>query len=259
MTRKKTSLLAGAIVFSIGTAAFAAPAIDSLLVEGYDDENQVLVFGTSEVDQEGDEPTLDCTLEGTFQYVLAEEDTTETTESVVDEDEDGKKEVSVTEVEELTTEDGGTVIFDYESGDATGLDYGAEGAEECSLVGVDVTGPEGQVNHGTITSSFVHALQELGIRGAGCYIRTIAQSDYGKGDQQITVDGDEDTIEVIEDGTQAEETASVDLASHETSCEHGRSQDDHGRPDDAGRPETAGKPEGAGRPETAGSQSKKND
>ncbi len=259
MSRKKTTLLAGAIVFSLGTAAFAAPAVNTLLNEGYDDENQVLVIGVSDIDQEDAEiASLDCALDGTYQYVLAEDDeTTDTTESVVEDEDGGKKGVSITEVAELT-EDGETVTFVDEDDETTDepVEYGTEDAVECSLSAIDVTGPNGQVNHGTITSSFVAALREMGIKGAGCLVRTIAGSDYGKGDQQVTV-GDveeavEEVVDVVEEGEEA--TAEVDLASHEAAC----AAKDKGRPEGTGRPEGAGKPEGAGRPETAGSQSKKN-
>ena len=74
---------------------------------------------------------------------------------------------------------------------------------------VDVTGPNGQVNHGTVMSAFVHSLKELkehefdGPRGLA--VREMAHSDLGKGDQQVKVgddadlgddDGDDDEAEI---------------------------------------------------------------
>lgn len=58
--------------------------------------------------------------------------------------------------------------------------------DDCSLTATDVTGPQGQVNHGTVVSSFVQALKDAGYQGRiGCYVSAIARTDYGKGDQQI--------------------------------------------------------------------------
>lgn len=119
---------------------------------------------------------------------------------------------------------------------------GDEGESTCEFNATDVTGPEGQVNHGTVVSAFVKALQEADLEhGIGCYVRIIAQSDYGKGDQQVNVedvDPDAGTTETVE-GT-SEFTIS------ETTC---------GKPDHAGPPEDAGKPEGAGAPEGTGKPS----
>jgi len=47
---------------------------------------------------------------------------------------------------------------------------------------VSVVGPNGQVNHGQIVRQ-IHELAEVSQRG--CVTRTVAQSDFGKGDQQV--------------------------------------------------------------------------
>lgn len=47
-------------------------------------------------------------------------------------------------------------------------------------VEVDVTGPNGQVNHGTIVSSIVASLKAEGYRGIGCIVRHFGQTDWGK-------------------------------------------------------------------------------
>lgn len=49
-------------------------------------------------------------------------------------------------------------------------------------VPVSVVGPNGQVNHGQIARR-IHELAE--VRQRGCVTRTVAQSDLGKGDQQV--------------------------------------------------------------------------
>ena len=57
-------------------------------------------------------------------------------------------------------------------------------------VTVDVVGPAGQINHGQVVSNFVRALKEqlneVGRRaGIGCLVRLVAQSDDGKGEEQV--------------------------------------------------------------------------
>jgi len=177
----------GALVTSsIALAATSEP--NSLLTEGYDADNHNLVWGVADhPDAEGTTATLDCRVEGTFTY---------------DVNEDGK-------VATLTGDDG---VAMYQPVDETAdpVPYGETG-EECILTVTGVEGPNGQVNHGTIVSSFVHALKEAGIRGAGCYIRFMAGSSYGKGDQQVLVG------EVVPP-TEPFTTGEVTLATHETTC-----------------------------------------
>ena len=59
--RLKTGLIGLLVAVStvVGGVAMAATN-DTLLVEGFDPDNNVLVFGVSEIDEEG----LDCTVEG---------------------------------------------------------------------------------------------------------------------------------------------------------------------------------------------------
>ena len=152
--RLKTGLVVVLVAVStvVGGVALAA-SNDTLLIEGFDPDNNVLVFGVSDIDED----SLDCTVEGAG----------------------------------------------------------------CDLTEVDVTGPAGQVNHGQVVSSFVHALKEqlkaAGMRGGiGCLVRIVAQSDYGKGDQQ-------------QGPTVADSTAVVsgefDLSAHEATC-HGKKVDE---------------------------------
>ena len=148
------------MVMAIGLSAFALPALalppppDTVLIHGFDDENNVLVFGTSEVDASA----AGCDLpKGTYGYQVDDEGTA----SLVEDDSNP-----------------GPETLDADPGES-GED------DPCGIQVVDVTGPNGQVNHGQVVSSFMHALGELGLRGRGCVARVIAQSDHGKGDQQI--------------------------------------------------------------------------
>lgn len=233
MRARTLSWAIGAAVFSLSGVALAAPAVDTLLTQGYDADNMALIFGISPIDQDDSlSITLDCGLEGTFNYEL---DTT-------DPDPDAK--VTLSDVIKLT-KNGNVVQFNDEDDVTadTAVPYGSVAAAECSLVSVDVRGPNGQVNHGQIVSSFVHALRmmDLDIRGKGCLVKLIAQSDYGKGDQKVTPS---DASEV-----EPSSTGEVDLTSIATACAHGKQKSDdrpNGKPDHAGRPDHAGKPDHAG-------------
>ena len=126
---------------------------------------------------------------------------------------------------------------------------GAEG--DCAFTATDVTGPNGQVNHGTVVSAFVKALKASGYEGnRGCMIKIIAGSEYGKGDQQIKT-SDVETAEVDETAetstqfTVTETTCGkkdkVDKTnqSEKVKSDHpnqGKGQGkSHGRPDHAGK------------------------
>jgi len=183
--RLKTGLVGLLVATStvVGGVAMAA-SNDTLLVEGFDPENNTLVFGVSEIDENG----FDCTVEGPdYSYV------TDGAGSVIS-----------------LTKDGQPASFKL-----AGIDvpYG-QTSGVCDLTAVDVTGPSGQVNHGQVVSSFVHALKEqmkeAGVRGGiGCLVRIFAQSDYGKGDQQQGPTVIDETVVV---------SGEVDLTAHETTC-----------------------------------------
>lgn len=59
--------------------------------------------------------------------------------------------------------------------------------------GVDVLGPNGQINHGTVMSAFVHSLKDAEFDGPrGHAVRELAKSDLGKDDQKLEADDDLD-------------------------------------------------------------------
>jgi hypothetical protein len=209
--RLKTGLIGLLVAVStvVGGVAMAA-SNDSLFVEGFDPENNVLVFGVSEIDEDG----LDCTVEGPeYSYVH-----------------DGAG--SVTSL----TKDGQPASFKLAGG--ADAPYG-QTSGVCDLSAVDVTGPAGQVNHGQVVSSLVHALKdqmkEAGIRGGvGCLVRIVAQSDYGKGEEQQGPTVIDETVVV---------SGEVDLTAHETTC-GGPKSDEAG--DDSDEADTDGNGNGNG-------------
>ena len=186
--RLKTGLVGVLVAAStfVGGVALAS-SNDTLLIEGFDPGNNVLVFGVSDIDEEG----FDCTVEGSgYSYAT-----------------DGAGTLI------SLTKDGQPASFKLVGVD---VPYG-QTRGVCDLTAVDVTGPAGQVNHGQVVSSFVHALKEqlkeAGVRGGiGCLVRIVAQSDYGKGDQQ-------QGPTVVEPA--AVVSGEVDLSAHEANC-HGK-------------------------------------
>jgi hypothetical protein len=181
----------------------------------------------------------------------------------------------VVPVENLEDE-GGVVSFpnrpedevadDLEAADAP-IEYsGAAG--ECGLSGGDVSGPNGQVNHGMFMKLF-NSLYEG--KGRGCVVRHLAQSDLGKGDQQVKTGEDPDFEAVV-----AGDTGTIDFTTAETACEHGKKdkhEDDggeetsivetqngngngNGKPDHAGKPDDAGKSGSHGNSGSAPGQNK---
>lgn len=111
-------------------------------------------------------------------------------------------------------EDGETYTYEMtEEGVVIESEEGPVSTDGCALTATDVRGPPGQVNHGTVVSSFVHALKEQGIEGGiGCYVSAIARSNYGKGDQQVK------TSDVVSD-TPTVTDAEVELTVTEVDCD----------------------------------------
>lgn len=199
---------------------------DTLFNFGYDIIRRLLVWNLSALDG-----LYDCTLEN-GELTATYGETSEEGVIPVDnlEDEDGVVSFPDRPEEELADglEPAGTPV-EYS---------GADG--ECGLSGGEVTGPEGQVNHGMFLKLF-NSLYEG--TGRGCVVRHIAQSDLGKGDQQVEAGEDPDFESV-----QAGDTGVIDFTSIETDCEkvdkateNGENSHGNGKPDQAGKPDSPGK------------------
>ena len=95
-------------------------------------------------------------------------------------------------------------LADVESveGEATELPVLPDG---CFVV--DITGPNGQINHGTIMSAFVRSLKGTDFEGPrGQAVRELAHFDLGKGDQQVkTGDVDDSDDEEFDDDPELDE------------------------------------------------------
>jgi hypothetical protein len=233
---KLIALFAGLSLAFVGSAALAAPSADTLLVAGYDAETTAVLYGISDVDQDGDTgATLDCSLVGDFQYTVGEAN------------EDGVADVDTLQGDDTTFEAEDVVDDDEAPDDITYDDlYGSEDEEgkDCLLTSVTITpNGEGEVNHGTVVSTFARLLQG----GNSCMIKLFAQSDFGK-------DGYED----------AEGELAVTLDSIATACTKGKSgsvgvEDDSESPGKANAPGQQDKDKPAkGKSGEAPGQAKKN-
>lgn len=124
------------------------------------------------------------------------------------------------------------------------LFYQLEGVEDTSEgeLGVDVTGPNGQVNHGSIVSAFIAALREDGIEGGiGCAVSSLARTDLGRTEETKVRVPDAETAAPTADA------ADIDLADVENRCQETEDGETEGDEPGTGK----GKPEWAGAGATA--------
>lgn len=171
---------------------------DTVFNYGYDEENKVLVWGTSPSDS-----LYDCTLEnGPIDTSYGSSD-------------DGVIQVPLLESE------GVLVMFpprpeselddDVLPADEPANYTGSDG--ECGVTGVLVPGPNGQVNHGMYLKAINSVFEG---QGRGCINRHIARSGLGKDDQQIRVSDVSDSPELIEgDG------GTIDFSTVLADCQRG--------------------------------------
>jgi hypothetical protein len=221
-------ILAAALGLVIVPAAMAAAApLDRVLIDGYDPLGHRYVFGLFDAD----DPCAEYEGGENLAYSTATT-TTSSTATTAAEDEGGR-DWTVTEV---------TVA-------------GAPG--DCLFSSVSVEGPNGQVNHGTFVSAFVHAIQGLG--NPGCLVRMVAGSELGKGSDQVRAEDSSSSTTTTVAGPPATPTITLEAMA---ACDRGGKPEDddrgtgkpdwagHGKPDWAGQ----GKPDwaGEGKPEDRG-------
>lgn len=188
--------------------AYASPADeerdDTVFNYGYDEEAGLLLWSINATDG-----TYDCSLG----------DDSHTATYTVDDE-------GLVIVEDLLDSSGDPVAFDPtdEADLADGLDPASEpveygGAEgDCVIAGGPVAGPNGQINHGMFMKFFNSMFEG---QGRGCLNRYLAQSDLGKGDQQVKVGDVAEDAEPLVTGDQG----TVDFESVLADCERGNGKD----------------------------------
>lgn len=174
------------------------PVGDSLISYGYDAENHVFVVHTSSTDS-----TYDCTVPT---HVMVGYGSLE----------DGSFEVTVRD------EEGVAVEFPERTTEDDSEESATEAGETCQFSGSVISGPNGQINHGQFMKLFK---QIVGKETSRCFNRIIAQSDLGKGDQQVRTSDIEDTLEADGDFDAGE----ADFENFVATCDPGKKEkgDDH--------------------------------
>jgi len=236
MSRLRRSSIVLLIAFGLVAVAGIASAVeadpaeepseDTLFNFGYDEANHILLVGTSATDS-----TYDCTLENEKVTLTAQYDATEDGDILVD--------MLLAEDQEVLfanrTEVGSDITSVIDPGP-----YAADG--DCGVFAGVVGGPNGQINHGQFMKLF-HQLVDG--RGMGCLNRVIAQSDLGKGDQQLRTSDVDATFEPATTGQVDFTTVAADCnrdkkdkgESHQASG-NGQGKKDKG--DKSGRPDSPG-------------------
>lgn len=130
---------------------------------------------------------------------------------------------------------------------------GVDGESEGEL-GVDVTGPNGQVNHGSIVSAFIAALREDGIEGGiGCAVSSLARTDLGRTEETKVRVPDAETVAPTADVADVAEPADdIDLSDVENRCQETEDGDTEGDEPGKGKGKGKGTGTGTGKPEWAG-------
>lgn len=201
-------LAASGLAFAATDDADDSEPSGAFFTYGYDPANHLLVTGIHPVG------SVDCTIDGSYEVGY------------------GASEGGTIPVATVSGDEG-PVVFpveaDEEDDDVAGLSYDDDG-NPCTLEAILVSGPNGQVNHGTVVSAFSRALD---LAGKGCVMRWIAKSGFGKGDQQIRTPDVDPTFVVMD-------TGSIDLVTVMAACRDasGGGDDDDGNAevDEGGKP-----------------------
>ncbi len=104
---------------------------------------------------------------------------------------------------------------------------------DCALSGADVSGPQGQINHGMFMKLF-NSLYDEGY-GRGCLNRSLAQSGLGSEEQIKVSDAEPELVSVVE-GAEVEFTTTLADCEHGSQANGAEAASEHG-----GRPESPGK------------------
>lgn len=206
LTRKITVLVSVLGLFALSGLASAATEEDredTTFNYGYDEGNRILLWGASASDA-----LYECGLEnGPLDATYGAE-------------EGGIIQIPLLESDGIVVSFPARAQEDLADGldEADGpIDYsGSDG--ECGVTGVSVEGPNSQVNHGMFMKGFNSVFSGP---GRGCLARHLAQSDLGKGDQQVQVP-DADTEDTEESEDSEDVVGTVEFTTAAADCERGK-------------------------------------
>lgn len=177
-----TVALAIALFGALPAGAQEAPAEDELSID-FNEETGELTFGYG-TEEECVAP--ETVVDG--EEVPAEEDATigfeDDDDASSDDDDDASEDDDAVseDDDDASSDDDDVSKEDVEKVEAVELVI-----SECNTI--DATGPNGQINHGTVVSSFVHALKNSDYDGKlGELVREVAKSEFGKGEKEADED-----------------------------------------------------------------------
>ena len=183
-----TVALAIALFGALPAGAQEAPAEEDELSIDFNEETGELTFGYGQdLDCQAPETVVDgaeAPADEDLAFGFGEDD-----DAVSSDDDDVSKD------DDADSDDDDVSKVDTEKTEEAELAIG-----ECNTI--DATGPNGQINHGSAVSSFVHALKNSDYGGKiGELVRQVAKSDFGKGEKEA----DEDSTEGGEKGNKNKE------------------------------------------------------
>ena len=203
---------------------------DTVFNFGYDEESQLFVWNTSPTDGQ-----YDCTLaDGPVHSIYAIDDGSIVVDGLT---------------RDVDREESDVTFVDREDETADPIPYAADG--DCALSADEVAGPNGQINHGIFMKLF-NSLYDG--PGRGCLNRYLAQSDLGRGDQQVRVSDVDPDAEPVMD----EDTGEIEFSTSDADCERGNANghangnaNGHANSHGDDGPEAASS-QGGGRPDSPG-------
>lgn len=195
--------------FAFSGIALAATEGDTVLNYGYDENSHFFMWNVTSLDWEPDEQLLENLLEGD-----------------PDLDDIGLL-LAACGLEASEGED--EIVYDYTVDDEDNITLSVDGEEvdltSCGeLHGGDITGPNGQVNHGMFMKFFNEHYEG---EHRGCIVSQIARSGLGKGDQQVKA-GDSEPEEGVSEEVTEEEDPTITFTTIVTDCERDETDDEDG-------------------------------
>ena len=131
------------------------------------------------------------------------------------------EELPTEEPEEEPTQEAGNTVFNFGYDEESQLFVWNTSDSDGAPTAAEVAGPNGQINHGMFVKLF-NSLYEGA--GRGCLNRYLAQSELGRGDQQIKVGDVDPDREPVTDG----DTGEIDFSTFAADCERGNDADGNG-------------------------------
>ena len=196
MKKSLTLFVAAAIALfgALPAGAQEAPVeSENELSIGFNEETGELNFGFGQ-DLECFAPET-ITDEDVVDEVVVDDDAVSFDDDDASSDDDA---VSSDDDDDASSDDDAVSSDDDDDDDASSDDAAVDAEEEpltiseCNII--DATGPNGQINHGSVVSSFVHALKASDYDGKiGHLVRQIAKSDFGKGEKEADAELSGDT------------------------------------------------------------------